>query len=70
MRSGEGKNAQARSVAWSVPAPTTTVCPAEPTSRESDLEAIFGQYPELRGVPAAVLLHVGAYDADCAGGCG
>lgn len=37
---------------------------------ESELAWIRANYPDLEDAPAAVLSNVGAYDTDCAGGCG
>lgn len=46
--------------------------PLPPASDGADPEvaSILIEYPDLHDVPAAVLTNVGAYDTDCAGGCG
>ena len=37
---------------------------------DPEVASILIDYPDLHDVPLAVLTNVGAYDTDCAGGCG
>ena len=41
-----------------------------PSGADPEVASILIEYPDLHDLPPAVIRDVGAYDADCAGGCG
>jgi len=50
--------------------PDKRVTTQQPSAAEVALQAILSRYPDLEGIPAAVILGTGMYGDDCAGGCG